>query len=98
MYVQKLSTASYLSHYPPPLNVIISPLNSSGPPKLLLPFLAIVCSQGSSDNGPFYYLFFNFFFLGPQVHVEIPRLVVELELQLLAYTTATVTPDPSHNL
>ena len=28
-------------------------------------------------------------------HMEVPRLVVELELQLLAYTTATATPDPS---
>ena len=26
---------------------------------------------------------------------EVPRLGVELELQLLAYTTATVTQDPS---
>ena len=31
-----------------------------------------------------------FCFLGPQQqHVEIPRLGVQLELQLLAYTTAT---------
>ena len=28
-------------------------------------------------------------------HVEVPRLRVELELQLLAYTTATVMLDPS---
>ena len=28
--------------------------------------------------------------------MEAPRLGVELELQLLAYATATVTPDPSH--
>jgi len=27
--------------------------------------------------------------------MEIPRLVVELELQLLAYATATATQDPS---
>ena len=27
---------------------------------------------------------------------EIPRLGVELELQLLAYTTVRATPDPSH--
>ena len=28
--------------------------------------------------------------------MEVPRLGVELELQLLAYTTATATRDPSH--
>jgi len=28
--------------------------------------------------------------------MEISRLEVELELQLPAYTTPTVTPDPSH--
>ena len=27
--------------------------------------------------------------------MEVPRLGAELELQLLVYTTATVTPDPS---
>ena len=29
-------------------------------------------------------------------HMEVPRLVVKLELQLLAYATATTMPDPSH--
>ena len=28
-------------------------------------------------------------------HMEVPRLGVKSELQLLAYTTATATPDPS---
>ena len=28
--------------------------------------------------------------------MEVPRLRVRSELQLLAYTTATVMPDPSH--
>ena len=38
-----------------------------------------------------------FFFLGPHLrHMEVPRLGVELELQRLAYTTATATRDPSH--
>ena len=38
---------------------------------------------------------FNFFFLGPHLwHMEVPRLGVDSELQLLAYTTAT--QDPSH--
>ena len=35
------------------------------------------------------------FFYGPHPeHMEVPRLGVELELHLLAYTTATATPDP----
>ena len=35
-------------------------------------------------------------FLGPDpLHMEVPRLGVELELQLLAYTTATAAPDLS---
>ena len=40
--------------------------------------------------------FFFFVFLGPHLqHMEIPRLGVKLELQLLAYATATATRDPS---
>ena len=39
----------------------------------------------------------SFFFLGPHLqHKEVPRLGVESELQLPAYTTATATPDLSH--
>ena len=45
-------------------------------------------------------LFFGGFvclFLGPCLcHMEVPRLGVQLELQLQAYTIATATPDPSH--
>ena len=42
-------------------------------------------------------LFFVFLsFLGPYMqHMEVPRLRVQLELQLLTYTTATATQDPS---
>ena len=37
-----------------------------------------------------------FFFLGPHLwHMEVPRLGVQSELQLPAYTTATATPDMS---
>ena len=40
-------------------------------------------------------LFVCFVFLGTLPgHMEVPRLGVELELQLLAYTTATATQDP----
>ena len=46
---------------------------------------------------PFFFFFFFFFFLGPYLqHMEVPRLGVHLELQLLAYTTATATSDLSH--
>ena len=40
---------------------------------------------------------FYFFFLQPYLQpIEVPRLGVELELQLPAYTTATAMPDLSH--
>ena len=37
-----------------------------------------------------------FFFKGwlHQWHIEVPRLGVQLELDLLAYDTTTATPDP----
>ena len=41
----------------------------------------------------FVYLFIYFCFLGQHSrHMEVPRLGVEVELQLPAYTTATATP------
>ena len=44
-----------------------------------------------------FFFFFFLVFLGPHLrHMEVPRLGVEAELQLPAYTTATATPDPSH--
>ena len=30
-------------------------------------------------------------------HIEVPKLGVKSKLQLPAYTTATATPDPSHD-
>ena len=44
---------------------------------------------------PFFLSFFFFWFLHLQ-HMEVPRLGVELELQMQAYTTATAMRDPSH--
>ena len=42
------------------------------------------------------FCFLLFCFLGPYLqHMEVPRLGVESELQLSAYTTATATQDPS---
>uniref|UniRef100_A0A8D1DAL5 Uncharacterized protein n=1 Tax=Sus scrofa TaxID=9823 RepID=A0A8D1DAL5_PIG len=47
-------------------------------------------------KSPLNFFFFFFCFLGPLLwHMEVPRLGVESELQLPAYTTATATPDPS---
>ena len=44
----------------------------------------------------FLLLFYFFVFLGPHLwHMEVPRLGVELELQLLNSATATATLDPS---
>ena len=40
--------------------------------------------------------FFGFFFVFLGLHMEVPRLGVELEMQLLAYATATATWDLSH--
>ena len=43
-----------------------------------------------------FFFFFFLVFLGPHPqYMEVPRLGVESELQLLAYTTATATRDPS---
>ena len=45
----------------------------------------------------FFFFLFSFSFLGPHPwHMEVPRLGVQSKLQLPAYTTATVTRDPSH--
>ena len=50
--------------------------------------------------GPFFYsfylslFFFLFFILLYLWHMEVPRLGVESELQLPAFTTATAMPDP----
>ena len=45
-----------------------------------------------------FFLSFLFFgFLGPHLrHIEVSKLGGELEIQLLAYATATATQDPSH--
>ena len=52
-----------------------------------------------SERKRSFFCFVLFFaFLWPYLqHMEVPGLEAEPELQLLAYTTATATPDPSHN-
>ena len=42
------------------------------------------------------HLFFSFFYRPHLLHMEVPGLGVEWELQLLAYVTATAGWDPSH--
>ena len=63
---------------------------------LLRDFYALT-SHFSISSFFFFFFLFSFVFLGshPQ-HTEIPRLGVQSELQLPAYTTATATQDPSH--
>ena len=55
--------------------------------------------QGKSGRGGrwlFLFYFILFLFLGSHLwHLEVPKLGVQLELQLPAYTTATEVPDPS---
>ena len=43
-----------------------------------------------------FFLSFFFFFRATLQPMEVPRLGVESELQLPAYTTATTIQDPSH--
>ena len=56
-------------------------------------FSFLTCFQCLS----FFLFFFLFVFLGPHLwYMEVPRLGVQLELQLPVYTTTTATQDPSH--
>ena len=60
---------------------------------VLLPLLIITSIQGAGcyETPP------PFFFLGLHLqHMEVPRLGVELDLQLLAYATAIATQNLSH--
>ena len=42
------------------------------------------------------FIYYYYYFLGPHLqHMEVPRLGIESELELPAYTTATAMPDPS---
>ena len=60
-------------------------------PSFLPPFF-LSLSLSLPPTSPF---FLSFCFLAPHLwHMDVPRLGVELELQLLAYVTATATEDP----
>ena len=70
------------------LTLVVSSLILSSPPQGVLP--------ENRSGFFFFFFFFPFFFLGSHLqHMEVPSLGTETELQPLAYTTATVTPDPS---
>ena len=57
----------------------------------LLGFLSFITSRILVD------IVFFWGVKGPQVwYMEVPRLEIEMELQLPAYATATAIPDPSH--
>ena len=63
----------------------------------LLLFLRVIVSHKIKFIYIFIYIYFLFFFLGLHpLYMEVPRLEVKTELQLLAYTIATATRDPSH--
>ena len=50
-----------------------------------------------AEERNFYFFFFFLVFLGLHPwHIEVPRLGVDSELELLAYTTAAATQNPSH--
>ena len=60
------------------------------------PYVAIIRLKNLNKKLIQWILFF-FVFLGPYPwHMEVSRLGAELELQLLAYTTATAMTDLSH--
>ena len=77
---QVLSGANYTILYPVPVCCIQSTLQPT--------------SQVQTDMFLLIKFFF-FLFRAIPVEMEVPRLGVESELQLLALTTATATPDPS---
>ena len=63
--------------------------------RILITFLWIL-SRVDSSHELKWENFTYFFFLWPHPrHMEVPRLGVKSELQLLAYPTATATQDPS---
>ena len=58
--------------------------------------LSVICSVLNDLCICSFIFSFIFCFLGPYLgYVEVPRVGVELELQLPAYATATAMPDPS---
>ena len=51
------------------------------------------------NNFFFFFFFFFFVFLGPHPrHMEVPKVGVKSELQLLAYTTSNARSEPTPQL
>ena len=76
---------------------ILNPMSEASNWTCVLMDTSQICFHWATAGTPFFLVFFVVVvFLGPHPrHMEVPRLGVETELQLLAYTTATVTWDPS---
>ena len=65
------------------------------PPALAEPHFTVNNGSVSGHDGPSSFFLLSLCFLGPPLwHMEVPRLGVQSELQLLTYTTATAIPDP----
>ena len=82
-------------------SLYIIQLQSTGPRGGLssnLTFISLWNTQGIPQALSFFFFFFGLFvFLGPHLwHVDVPRLGVQSELLLPAYTTVTATRYPSH--
>ena len=64
---------------------------------MIVPFVSVALRRSTEDNSLVVRVlvcsiifFFFFFFLGPYPgHIDVSRIGIELELQLLAYTTVT---------
>ena len=63
---------------------------------MIVPFVSVALRRSTEDNSLAVrvlvcsIIFFFFFFLGPYPgHIDVSRIGIELELQLLAYTTVT---------
>ena len=80
------------------MEVLSTFLNHLQMTEKLTQFYGTICPPIRNYYYLFIYLFIFFvYFLGPHMqHVEVPRLGVQSELQLMAYTTATAKQDLSH--
>ena len=64
---------------------------------IIIPKMEILKLLGEMQAIFFFFGLLSFAFLGLHPwHMKVPRLGVESELQLPAYTTAITMPDPSH--